>query len=257
MAILERPILTVNSMAGFCSAFEHNQSIEQIRFMAEHHGTLTYLLTLPNSEYDHRVRLGFHLLRAIITGPQHLGPMQEGFLRKLFGLGEQILRHLETAVNLRHGGREAIDIGKLQVGYQGYGGTRITSQREQRHLRHDAILSSLHMALGSPVDCLKRLNEACDTMRLCAGTPMRVGGGGLGQWRLPKLTYRSKDKAKQQSWDAEMQFYAIKALQAAAQLLGHRFMRWIVYIRGQIVPGTGIEKGAVLPDWEAIDYDSF
>ncbi|TKA67756.1 hypothetical protein B0A55_08439, partial [Friedmanniomyces simplex] len=67
-----------------------------------------------------------------------------------------------------------------------------------------------------------------------------------GEWHLPIVTRKDKQ------WEAEMQFYAIKSLQAAAQCFGHKFMRWPVEIRSEKVPGTGVHTGELLDDWVAV-----
>jgi len=54
--------------------------------------------------------------------------------------------------------------------------------------------------------------------------PLNVKYRDAGEYRLPQLTISSKDKGKdkEQMWNAEMHFYAIKAVQAVAQCLSYR-----------------------------------
>ncbi|KAK3645644.1 hypothetical protein LTR22_014607 [Elasticomyces elasticus] len=241
----------VHSLAGFTKSFENTHGFTQVRFAAQAHTDLTTLFGIPEEDYDTRIQHGFLLLRLIVTGLEHetLGPMSEAFVRKMFSMGEQAIRHLEGAINRRHGQGKAIDFTKFREGWEAYGGKRTTSQKEKRLLRHHIVVVSVQTAFAAPVDGPRRIEEAMDAVRWCAGDARNVRVMNAGSWKLPQVN-RKDDR-----WEEEMHFYAVKSLQAAAQVLGHRYMRWPVMIRDQVVPGTGTRTGSVLEDWKAIDED--
>ncbi|KAK0365282.1 hypothetical protein LTR91_017324 [Friedmanniomyces endolithicus] len=253
MTATDLPFLYVHSPAAFRSAFQHSHNVHHIRLMAEVHTHLTTLLRLPDHDHESRLRGGFTLLGYIANSLEdpRVGAMREEFLRKLFGMGEQILRFLEAAINRRHGsgGKKVIAVGGLAEGFREYGGKRTMTQVGQRHMRHYAVVASAQTAFGLPIEEGRRIAEACDVALLCAGVVMQVRLPGLITWYLPEIARQDR------RWEAEMQYYAIKGLQAAAQCFGHKFMRWPVEIRDQQVPGTGVQTGEVLDDWVAIDED--
>ncbi|KAK0290410.1 hypothetical protein LTR91_011234 [Friedmanniomyces endolithicus] len=252
MTATDLPFLYVHSPAAFRSAFQHSHSIHHIRLMTEVHTHLTTLLRLPEQDHEARLRGGFTLLLYIAKSLEdpHVGAMREGFLRKLFGMGEQVLRFLEAAIGRRHGGgKKVVGVGGLEEGWMAYGGRRTVTQVGRRHMRHYAVVASAQTAFGLPVGEGRRIGEACDVALLCAGVAMQVQVPGLITWFLPAIGRQDR------RWEAEMQYYAIKGLQAAAQCFGHRFMRWPVEICGQQVPGTGVQRGEILGDWVAIDRD--
>ncbi|KAK5725028.1 hypothetical protein LTR17_013319 [Elasticomyces elasticus] len=244
-----------NGTPALAKSFDHARSFTQITWAMQAHKNLTELFAIPEDEYDARIRVGFHILVLIVVGLEDatLGALNENFMRKMFSMGEQVIRHLEGAINRRHGQGKAIDFANFREGWEAYGGKRSTSQKEKRHLRHDVVVVSVQAAFAAPIDGRQRILEAMDAVTWCAGDARNVRVINSGRWCMPKVN--PKVNRKDDRWEEEMHFYAMKSLQAAAQVLGHRYMRWPVKIRDQVVPGTGTRTGTVLEDWEAIDED--
>ena len=178
MTATDLPFLYVHSPAAFRSAFQHSHSVHHIRLMAEVHTHLTTLLRIPDHDHETRLRNGFTLLAYITHSLEdpRVGAMREEFLRKLFGMGEQVLRFLEAAINRRHGsGKKVIAVGGLAEGFREYGGKRTATQVGQRHLRHYAVVASAQTAFGLAVGVGRRIAEACDVALLCAGVSWACG----------------------------------------------------------------------------------
>ncbi|EMC93691.1 hypothetical protein BAUCODRAFT_150966 [Baudoinia panamericana UAMH 10762] len=257
---------------------------KQLNFVLSVHDQLTTLLTsnsslAPESDlgtdadgaYLARTDTAFRLLEAVVKGIEYLGPMTEEYLTRLFSVGEQTLRFLELTIGKRYGGR-VVDFAALELGH---GNMSTTSQKDQRHLRRNVINSCLRTLDALAMGDSHRVSEAKDVVAMCAGTALEVRVAGNGTWNLPAINTNIKDKVKvkvkgrprgkgkrrdsaeaeKEKWDAEMWYDCMCALRAAAQCLGHRYMRWEVEIRGQIVPGTGVVKGEVLEEWRAADHN--
>jgi len=224
---------------------------KQIQFMITMHNELTAVLKHPTDdvdEYSAFIRQAFSFLLNIVAAPVHLGGMTKELLRQLFGMGEQTLTALEVAISRWHGVSKTVHFKELPAQYPHH--KILTTHKERRHLRRDVICMSLRTVEHVAMEDTRRINEALDVVVLCGGARMTMMGQNGGSWKLPALV-----GVQDPRWQAEMYHYAMRALQGAAQCLGYRYIRWPVTIKGQVVPGTGVVKGEVLKDWQAVEQD--
>jgi hypothetical protein len=238
------------------SWLDHATGFKQAFHMLELHKALAQLLAHPRTEYRDIAAIAIHILITILENLETIGPMSEEYMRKLFSMGEQALRYLVASESRRYGGRK-VDFAALDAEGEGYSGKRTTSQKDKKHMRRHVLYAAQGELFGRPADSIERLREVPALLQMCAGWEGQVKCYGLGSVVLPtpktktktERVTKTKGSKRDEKWEDEMHFVAMKALQALGQTLSERFMCWPVEIDGKVVAGTGRVTGEVIKGW--------
>lgn len=226
---------------------QHARTSEQVQHISDLWLNLTVLLETPVDDVDRRIGLAFGLLKRVIVGLERLGPITEEYIRKAFNYGEQALKSLAAMIEYWHGGREVDFAGMVRSPLQ-----KSKSLKDKRQSRRVLIERELNEMSAIKRYDARRLDVGYVVLCACAShVPMVINYEDRSRVKLPGVA------PGDELWEEEMFRCSAYALMGVAQCLGFRFMRSAVEIKGQVVPGTGLEgNGGVLEDWEAVEDES-
>ncbi|KAH9845124.1 hypothetical protein Tdes44962_MAKER06843 [Teratosphaeria destructans] len=217
---------------------------------------------MRTTNLDDKLDLAIRMLWNVLTRLGELGGMTEDFLRKLFMYGVHGLRMLESTLGLLHGGRKLHMPNVMRESGVFIIPFKSRSSKNKKAVRRGILVGHLEAMLECPLDDNSRYLMALGIFQLCDNKSMQARMEGGSTIDLPEIeTHKTGTGGKRVEvdprWEDEMWSFVCCAICGLAVSLGHKFMRWPVEIRGQVVPGTGDDKEELLEDWKAVEEEEW